>query len=92
MEGKNTQADIRHKTIYDSSYGEIFVKNFLAGLGGALAGVVVQVAFLIIGAIVFVNVVLPHITPILTNITELTESFKSLSEPQQFNLRQFLGQ
>lgn len=80
------------KTLYDSSYGEIFVKNFLAGLGSALAGVVVQVAFLIIGAIVFVNVVLPHITPILTNITELTESFKSLSEPQQFNLRQFLGQ
>lgn len=91
MEEKAKQNTAQNKTIYDSGYGEIFLKHFLAGLGNALAHVVIQVVFIIIGAIVFMNVVLPYITPILNNITELTESFKSLSQPQQFNFERLLG-
>lgn len=92
MEGKNMQADLRHKTIYDAGNGEIFIKNFLAGLGHGLGGLLVHLIFFVVSIVLVTYFVLPQLEPFITSLTDITNSFKTLSEPPQLNIGQFLRQ
>lgn len=89
------------KTIYDAGYGEIFWKNFLAGLGRGLGGVFVWIIFFSIVSVLFVNIVLPKLMPLITGYTNLLKSFSSISNikpesgitiPSGINLQKLFGQ
>lgn len=92
MEEKNTRTASQQKTLYDSGYGEIFLKNFLAGLGYGLGALVIHLIFFIASIVIVTYYVLPQLEPFISSLTAVTESFKNLSEPKQLNLQQFLGQ
>jgi len=64
------------KTIYDAHYGEIFWKNFLAGLGNGLGGLSVYLISLAVIGIIFFYFVLPTLMP---TINAYTNFFKSVS-------------
>ncbi len=68
-----------NRTIYDASPGEVFWRNFLAGFGRAMGVVVVYFLFLGVFAIVFANMILPIITPLLDTY------MKSMGALQQFS-------
>ncbi len=68
-----------NKTIYDVSAGTVFWKNFLAGFGRALGGMVIYLVFLIISTIIFIHFVGPMLTPIFDLYS------KSMGTLQQIN-------
>lgn len=101
MEEKNTQNSIHKKTIYDAGYGEIFWKNFLAGLGHALGALMVNILLYIVVGFLFVRFMLPYLNPLISGIAQLTKSVESLSSiqsgsgitlPKNINLQKLLGQ
>lgn len=64
------------KTIYNSSYREIFWKNFLAGLGSGLGALCVYIIFYIGVAVIFFYFILP---PLMPSINAYNNFFKSVS-------------
>lgn len=89
------------KTIYDAGYGEIFFKNFLAGLGRGLGGVFIYIIFIIILSLVFYNFVLPRFMPLITGYMNIFKSLESISNiksgesniiPENLNILKLLGQ
>lgn len=100
MEEKNDIHTTQTKTLYDSSYGEIFGKNFVAGFGKALGGLFVTIALYVFLGLLFVNVVLPRFEPFITSMTNLSKSLQSLPRINQgseitipnLNLKKLLGQ
>lgn len=91
MEDKERRDNVQ-KTLYNASYGEIFWKNFLAGLGHGLGGLLVHLIFFVVSIVLVTYFVLPQLEPFITSLTDITNSFKTLSEPQQLNIGQFLRQ
>ena len=54
----------QNKTIYQAGVGEVFWKNFLAGFGRALGGIVIYLIFIAIAINVFISYALPQIKPL----------------------------
>jgi hypothetical protein len=104
MDGKETNGkDVssKTKTLYDAGYGEIFWKNFLAGLGRGLGGLFVWIIFLSITSILFINIVLPKLMPLINGYTNLLNTFNSAAKmkpesgiliPNTINLQKIFGQ
>ena len=96
MEEKTIQQPNTHqKTIYDSGYGEIFLKHFLAGLGHALGALFVNLILFIVTGYLFVVYVLPQFTPLINSMTNLSKSlapFTNTKTAPGFTLRNLLGQ
>ena len=89
------------KTIYDAGPGEIFWKNFLAGLSRGLGGVFVYIVFLLIIFGVFYNFVLPKFMPAITGYMDLLKSLSSISNiksepgniiPKNLDIQKLFGQ
>jgi len=83
----------KNKTIYDASAGEIFWRNFLAGASRGLGGIFVNLIFLLIIGVLFINIILPQVMPMVNsylNIFKLPGKINNL--PQNFGLPQLLGQ
>ena len=53
------------KTIYDVSSGEVFWRNFVAGMGRALGGAIMYFLFIFVIYALFINYLLPIIKPFL---------------------------
>ena len=70
------------KTIYDTKASEIFWKNFLAGFSRSLGGIFVYIIFLLIFSGVFVNFVLPKLTPLINNYLNIFNSLGPISNPK----------
>jgi len=67
----------KNRSIYDVSAGEVFWKNFLAGLGRALGGIMLYIVFIGLVTYMFVTKALPYITPF---INEYQQAIKSVSQ------------
>lgn len=89
------------KTIYNAGFGEIFWKNFLAGISRSLGGIFVYIVFLFIFSGIFLNIILPKIMPSIESYTNLIKSFGTINNPKQgtgivlpqnFDLQKILGQ
>ncbi len=100
MEEKKTTDAPQTKTIYYSSYGEVFGKNFVAGFGKALGGLFVSIALYVFLGLLFINMVLPKLEPFITSMTSLSKSLESLPRLKQgsnitiptINFQKLLGQ
>lgn len=100
MEEKKDAPVSLTKTMYDSSYGEILGKNFVAGFGKALGGLFVTIALYVFLGLLFMNVVLPQLEPFITSMTNLSKSLQSLPRIKQgseitipnLNFQKLLGQ
>jgi len=89
------------KTIYNAGAGEIFWKNFLAGLSRGMGTIFVYILFLIVMGALFVNVALPKLMPIITSYSDIFKSIESISNtkpasgvtlPPNIDLQKLLGQ
>lgn len=80
------------KTIYNAGAGEIFWKNFLAGLGRGLGMVFVYLGFLVIMGVIIVNIVLPKILPMITSYTDILKSFSPMTGSSNQPLFNLFGQ
>jgi hypothetical protein len=60
-----------NKDIYNTSYFGIFMRNFLAGFGKSLGGVLIYAVFLAISAYSFFKVVYPKLQPILSTFEKI---------------------
>ena len=63
------------KTIYDAGAGEIFWKNFLAGFSRTIGGIFVYLIFFLILSNLFLNFLLPKISPHLSSISYIYIKF-----------------
>ncbi len=68
-----------NRTIYNAGPGEIFFKNFLAGLGRGLGSLFVYLIFLVILGVIAINFVLPKVLPLITGYTDLLKSLEGVS-------------
>ncbi|PIR58627.1 MAG: hypothetical protein COU69_04310 [Candidatus Pacebacteria bacterium CG10_big_fil_rev_8_21_14_0_10_56_10] len=68
------------RTLYDVTAGEIFWKNFLAGLGRGLGGVLILILFW--GALMLVafRFLLPALQPLFDTLDTATQSLDSLNQ------------
>lgn len=89
----------KEKNIYDAGYGEIFWKNFLAGLGKGFGGLCVYlIAFVVLGTI-FYYFVLPSLLPTINVYMNFFKSVNSVintkppapNTPENFILQKLLG-
>ena len=94
-----TNTSPKTKTIYDARYGEIFWKNFLAGLGNGLGGLSVYLISLAVIGIIFFYFVLPTLMPTINAYTNFFKSVSSVvntkpsapNSPENFLLQKLLG-
>lgn len=94
------QAVEEGKSIYAASPGEVFLKNFLAGFGHALGGVVVYLLLLVAVYFLFMSYVMPKLAPVIATMNSFTKSIESLSTmktggiviPNNLNLQKLFGQ
>jgi len=69
-----TQAETKAtKTLYDTSYGNVILKNFLAGAMRAFGAVFIYAIFIFLMAQIFSQYVLPEIRPLLNSFEKLSE-------------------
>ncbi|MFZ2206332.1 MAG: hypothetical protein WA061_06765 [Microgenomates group bacterium] len=100
MEEKKDTHVPQTKSLYDSSYGEIFGKNFVAGFGKALGGLFVSVALYAVLGLLFIKMVLPTLEPFIASMTSFSKSLESFSRVKQgsaitipnINFQKMLGQ
>lgn len=71
------------KTIYEVDAGEIFWRNFLAGMSRALGGMVIYFAVIFILGNIFLNYVWPVLEPSFQTLGETTDLLKQLNMVQQ---------
>lgn len=94
------QAAEEGKSIYTASSGEVFWKNFLAGFGHALGGVVVYLLLLVVVYFLFMSYVMPKLAPVIATMNSFAKSIESLSAlksggiviPNNLNLQKLFGQ
>ena len=91
----------KNKTIYDASAGEILWKNFLAGFGRGLGGIIIYLIFLSIIGLLFYNFILPKIMPSITGFMDIFKSVGSIPNaksgsgnpiPVNLDIQKLLGQ
>ena len=70
------------KTIYDVPAGEVFWRNFVAGMGRALGGVLMYFVFVYVIYSLFVNFLLPVVSPYLEGYMDALNLFTSSDEVQ----------
>lgn len=63
------------KTLYESSTGSIFWKNFVAGFARALGGLIIWLFLILFSGYVFVSQVWPRIHPLIASYQQLVETF-----------------
>lgn len=83
MEEKKDVRATQTKTLYDSSYGEILGKNFVAGFSKALGGLFVTIALYVFLGLLFMNVVLPELKPFITSMTNFSKALQTVPRIKQ---------
>jgi hypothetical protein len=68
------------KSIYEAKAGEIFFKNFLAGMGRALGGIFIYLVFIGISVYFFINTALPQIQPFIDEYRQAVQGINSLNK------------
>lgn len=68
------------KTLYDVSIGEVFLRNFMAGVGRAIGGIFIYFIFLLITVNLFITYVYPQIKPF---IDEYQQAMKTINQINQ---------
>lgn len=68
------------QTIYDASLSTIFWRNFLAGMARALGGIVIQIVFLALMALLIINWLWPQVQPVITTYQKAVNSLDSLQQ------------
>lgn len=74
--------DQQQNQLYQTGYGEIFAKNFIAGFGRALGGVLVQLIFFAILAYVYMQIIAPKITPLFGMLQQSMGALENLQQQQ----------
>lgn len=67
------------KTIYNASYGEIFLKNFLAGFGRAIGGIFIYMVFIGIAFYSFMAYAYPQIKPLFDEYRQAVQGINQLN-------------
>jgi len=78
-----------HKTIYEASFGEIFVRNFVAGMARTLGGLFLYTVVLVLLGNLFVQNIWPVIQPQLEALRESAQVLQEvgkLTEPSSGGL------
>lgn len=65
-------------TIYEAGYSEIFWKNFLAGFGRSLGGIIVYAVFVIVIGGIAVKTLLPIFAPLLEQLGSVTSTLDKM--------------
>lgn len=68
------------KTMYDVSATEIFFKNFIAGAGRALGGIVLYLLFFGLIAGIFTTYIWPHVEPFIIEYQQALQGINSLTQ------------
>lgn len=68
------------RTIYDAGYGEIFTRNFIAGISRTLGSIFIYIVFLFLVSYVFMQLILPKFLPLINNFINVTDSLKMLNQ------------
>lgn len=68
------------KSIYEASAAEVFLKNFLAGMGRALGGIFIYLVFIGITLYFFINTALPQIQPFIDEYRQAVQGINSMSK------------
>lgn len=68
------------KTIYDAGYGEVFFKNFLAGVGRAIGGIVIYLVFILIAVNTFITYAYPQIKPFIDEYRQAVQGINKLNQ------------
>jgi len=69
------------RSIYDAKAGEVFWKNFLAGLGRAMGGLFIYLIILGITVYEFVTIALPKISPFIQEYQQAVQGLNSVNKP-----------
>ncbi|NCN82399.1 MAG: hypothetical protein GW947_00365 [Candidatus Pacebacteria bacterium] len=72
-----------HKTIYEASFGEIFVRNFVAGMARTLGGLFLYIVVLFFLGNLFLQQVWPVLQPQLESLRASTQMLQELGELTQ---------
>src|SRR5690554_6712962 len=73
------------QTIYDVSSGQIFWRNFLAGMSRALGGMLIYLLFLLLGSVVFAQLILPQLNPMIEEYRQALQSINSINQMNSTN-------
>jgi hypothetical protein len=101
MEENEKKQTLSVRTIYDATNVEVFWKNFLVGFGHALGALVVNIILYIVVGFLFIQFMLPYLSPLISGVEQLSKSVKSLTEikqgsgiqlPKNLNLQKFIEQ
>lgn len=65
------------RTLYDASAGEIFWKNFVAGMGRALGGIFLYLLLSFVVWVILYQFVWPKVAPFIDNFADMAESLQS---------------
>ena len=68
-----------NKTIFEASFGEIFVRNFVAGMARTLGGLVLYAVVLIFLGNLFLQNVWPLVQPVLETMRESSQALQQLN-------------
>lgn len=80
----------KNRTIYDAGAGEIFWKNFLAGISRGIGSVFIYLLVLLGSTILFYHLFWPKIAPLLNTINNLNGLMQNGQNTQQ-NLQNSLN-
>lgn len=72
-----------NKTIYEASFGEIIVRNFVAGMARTLGGLVLYAVVLILLGNLFLQNVWPVVQPQLETLRESSQALQDLGKLTQ---------
>jgi len=68
------------QTIYEVSAGQIFWRNFIAGMSRALGGMFIYLLFLFLGSVVFAQIILPQLNPLISEYRQALQSINSINQ------------
>ena len=69
------------KTIYDVSPLEVVWRNFLAGAGRTLGGIVIYFLLLFVGGVIIAQILVPQLQPLIEKYGTVLNPLKQLSSP-----------
>ena len=68
----------KSRSIYDATAGEIFWKNFLAGAGRSLGGIIFYLLFILIIGSVFLRYLAPIVSPFMDQLNSISGSLNRI--------------
>ncbi|KKS73999.1 hypothetical protein A3J20_02745 [Candidatus Gottesmanbacteria bacterium RIFCSPLOWO2_02_FULL_42_29] len=68
----------KNRSIYDATAGEIFWKNFLAGAGRSLGGIIFYLLFILIIGSFFLRYLAPIVSPLMDQLNSISGSLNRI--------------